>query len=319
MAKDSKGLTPEQKKLLQNIGQQVKKGKSEKNGFKKILIFGSVLILAAILGYSLLNNSQPAVTGDKITVHYIDVGQGDSILITSGDVNMLIDCGEKSESAKVINYLNNCGIQKLDYAIGTHPHSDHMGGMSEIVKAFDIGEFIIPELHSSDTPNTAYYEKFLDAIAEKKVKLSYAKLGRKINIGSAEAEIIAPNSPDYGNLNNYSVGIFLKHGNNSFIFTGDAEKQAEKEMIDAGVTLDADVYKAGHHGSDTSSSVEFLEAVSPKYVVISCGEGNSYGHPKDITLENLSKYTDKIYRTDLQGTIIFESDGNNYAVKTERN
>ena len=277
------------------------------------------MILAAVLGYSLLNSQQSAVTGDKIAVHYIDIGQGDSILITSGDVNMLIDCGEKSESAKLINYLNNCGIQRLDYVIGTHPHSDHMGGMSEIVKTFDIGEFIIPRLHSSDIPNTVYYEKFLDAIAEKNVKLSYAELGRNINIGSSVGTIIAPHSPDYGNLNNYSVGLFLKHGNNSFIFTGDAEKQAEKEMIDAGVMLDADVYKVGHHGSDTSSSPEFLEAVSPEYAVISCGTGNSYGHPKDITMENLSKYTDKIYRTDLQGTIIFESDGNDYVIKTERN
>lgn len=319
MAKESKGLTSEQKKLLQNIGQQFQKGKNEKNGFKKIIIFGTVLILAAVLGYSLLNSQQSAVTGDKIAVHYIDIGQGDSILITSGDVNMLIDCGEKSESAKLINYLNNCGIQRLDYVIGTHPHSDHMGGMSEIVKTFDIGECIIPELHSSDIPNTVYYEKFLDAIAEKNVKLSYAELGRNINIGSSVGTIIAPHSPDYGNLNNYSVGLFLKHGNNSFIFTGDAEKQAEKEMIDAGVMLDADVYKVGHHGSDTSSSPEFLEAVSPEYAVISCGTGNSYGHPKDITMENLSKYTDKIYRTDLQGTIIFESDGNDYVIKTERN
>ena len=319
MAKESKGLTSEQKKLLQNIGQQFQKGKNEKNGFKKIIIFGTVLILAAVLGYSLLNSQQSAVTGDKIAVHYIDIGQGDSILITSDDVNMLIDCGEKSESAKLINYLNNCGIQRLDYVIGTHPHSDHMGGMSEIVKTFDIGEFIIPRLHSSDTPNTVYYEKFLDAIAEKNVKLSYAELGRNINIGSSVGTIIAPHSPDYGNLNNYSVGLFLKHGNNSFIFTGDAEKQAEEEMIDAGVMLDADVYKVGHHGSDTSSSPEFLEAVSPEYAVISCGTGNSYGHPKDITMENLSKYTDKIYRTDLQGTIIFESDGNDYVIKTERN
>lgn len=276
-------------------------------------------MLAAVLGYSLLNSQQTAVTGDKIFVHYMDVGQGDGIFITSGDVNMLIDCGEKSESAKVIKYLNDCGVERLDYVIGTHPHSDHMGGMSEIIKAFDIGEVIIPKLHSSDTPNTVYYEKFLDAVAEKNIRLVTAELGRNINIGSAVGTIIAPHSPDYGNLNNYSVGIFLKHGENSFIFTGDAEKQAEKEMIDAGVMLDADVYKVGHHGSDTSSSPEFLAAVSPEYAVISCGTGNSYGHPKDITLENLSKYTDKIYRTDLSGTIIFESDGSNYAIKTERN
>ncbi len=256
---------------------------------------------------------------EKLSVHYIDVGQGDSIYITSDGEGMLIDCGESRDSERVISYLDGMGITKIDYVVGTHPHSDHMGGMSKIVEHFDIGEMIVPHIDDSDTPTTKYYEKFLTACAEKGLSLTEAELGRKIEIGDAELEIIAPNSEDYSNVNNYSVSFVMYHGENSFIFTGDAEKLAEEEMIDGGKLADIDVYKTGHHGSDTSSSEKFLEIIKPDYAVISCGEGNSYGHPCDITIENLSKYTDKIYRTDLCGTVVIESDGKELSVTEEKN
>jgi metallo beta-lactamase family protein len=231
---------------------------------------------------------------------------------------MLIDCGEASEADKVISYLQSMDVGKLDYVIATHPHSDHMGGMYRIIDEFDTGKVIIPEFDESDAPTTRYFEKFLDSCDKKGVKLSYAEKGSVLNIGSSEAEIIAPCSSDYSNVNNYSVGIFLMHGKTSFIFTGDAEKLAEEEMIQSGSLRHADVYKAGHHGSDTSSSKDFMDIISPDYAVISCGAGNSYGHPCESTLETLSEFTDKIYRTDLCGTIVFVSDGENISVRTER-
>ena len=163
--------------------------------------------------------------------------------------------------------------------------------------------FSLPHLDDSDIPTTKYFERFLNAAENKGLEITEAELGRIFDIGEAECEIIAPCSDDYNNTNNYSVGVIIRHGENGFIFTGDAEKSAEKEMIDSGKLVDIDVYKAGHHGSDTSSSEEFLKIIKPDIAVISCGEGNSYGHPCDITLENLSKYTDKVYRTDLSGTI----------------
>lgn len=255
---------------------------------------------------------------EKLAVHYIDVGQGDSIYITSGGEGMLIDCGESGDSDRVISYLDGMGVKKIDYVVGTHPHSDHMGGMSKIVSHFDIGEMIVPHIDDSDTPTTKYYEKFLNACAEKGLSLTEAELGRKIEIGDAELEIIAPNSDDYSNVNNYSVAFVMYHGESSFIFTGDAEKLAEGEMIEGGKLADIDVYKVGHHGSDTSSSMEFLDVIKPDYAVISCGEGNSYGHPCDITIENLSKFTDKIYRTDLCGTVVIESDGKELTVTKEK-
>ncbi|MDE6848892.1 MAG: MBL fold metallo-hydrolase, partial [Ruminococcus sp.] len=243
---------------------------------------------------------------------------GDSIYIASGGEGMLIDCGESGDADSVISYLDNMGVTKIDYVVGTHPHSDHMGGMSKIVEHFDIGEMIIPHIDESDTPTTKYFEKFLNTCAEKGLSLTEAELGREIEVGDAEFEIIAPNSQDYSNVNNYSVSFIMHHGDNSFIFTGDAEKLAENEMIESGRLEDIDVYKAGHHGSDTSSSEDFLNIIKPDYAVISCGEGNSYGHPNDITIANLSKFTDKIYRTDLCGTVVFESDGKELTVKTER-
>lgn len=278
-------------------------------------------ILLMIAGFVIWNvfggGFAPSV--EELSVHYIDVGQGDSIYITSGGEGMLIDCGESGDTDRVISYLDNMGVSKIDYVVGTHPHSDHMGGMSKIVEHYDIGEMIIPHIDDSDTPTTKYFERFLNACSEKNLSLTEAELGRKITVGDAELKIIAPNSEDYSNVNNYSVSFIMYHGENSFIFTGDAEKLAENEMIESGSLEDIDVYKAGHHGSDTSSSEDFLNVIKPDYAVISCGEGNSYGHPNDITVENLSKFTDKIYRTDLVGTVVFTSDGKELDVKTERN
>ncbi len=316
--KTNRNLTPNQKKMLEEMKKQAEKAGKEKDESKRSFYGAVVLIILVFLVVSILKTPSGGSVGGNLSVHYIDVGQGDCILISSKGTNVLVDCGESSESDKVIKYLSDLNIDKLDYVVGTHPHSDHMGGMSEIVKAFDIGEFIIPHLADDDFPTTVYFNKFLDAVEDKNVKLTEAELGRKLVIGDAVGTIIAPNSENYGNTNNYSVGILLENGKNSFIFTGDAEEKAEKEILSSYGLSHVDVYKAGHHGSDTSSSEEFLEAISPDYAVISCGTGNSYGHPKDITLQKLSVYTDKIYRTDLCGTVIIESDGENLTVRTER-
>lgn len=253
-----------------------------------------------------------------IAVHFIDVGQGDCVYISTGGGNMLIDCGEASESGVVAGYLDELGVTRLDYVVATHPHSDHMGGMSDIVENYDIGEVIMPYLDDGDIPTTRYFEKFVDACAEKELEVTDAEPGRVIELGDARAEMIAPVSRDYSNVNNYSVGIILSHGENDFIFTGDAEALAEEEMLDAGNLRDVEVYKVGHHGSDTSSSEGFMEAISPEYAVIMCGADNSYGHPHDEVVARIEKYTDRIYRTDDCGDIVIESDGAKLSVRTER-
>lgn len=241
----------------------------------------------------------------KLKVHIIDVGQGDSVLIESDNKYMLIDAGERNKSKVVIDYLENIGVKKLDYIIATHPHSDHIGGLADVIRHFNIGRIIMPDVvHTTKT-----FENLLDAISEKGLKITKAAVGNEYSIGDASFVIIAPNGIDYDNLNNYSVGIKLQNGSNSFIFTGDAEVQSENEMLQNGIKLDADVLKLGHHGSSTSSSKNFLDAITPDIAIISAGEGNMYGHPHVEVLKTLKERNIKLYRTDKQGTIILETDG----------
>lgn len=249
---------------------------------------------------------------------FVDVGQGDCILISCDGENMLIDCGEMSEFKTVKKYLDSQGVKSFEYVVGTHPHSDHMGGMADVVRTYDIGEFIIPPLNDENIPTSLYFEKFLDAAEERDLNLSAAKTGRKERIGSAEFEIIYPDRCKGSNANNYSVGIILRHGENSFIFTGDAESSAEEEMVSSGRLEKIDVYKAGHHGSKTSSSKAFLEAVRPDIVVISCGKDNKYGHPTPEALKRIKKFTDEIYRTDESGTVKIISDGTALEITEEK-
>lgn len=313
-------LTEEQKEFIRKAAKQYEKQSAgKKKELRKILIPILIILFAFIIVYLCKKQRETIFPADdRLAVHFIDVGQGDSVFLTASGATMLIDSGEATDTDRVISYLQKGGVKRIDYVVGTHPHSDHMGGMSRIIETFDVGEVIIPHLDDSDFPVSQYFERFLDACDEKGLGLTEAETGRIIEIGDARAEIIAPVSDDYGNVNNYSVGIFLTHGSSSFIFTGDAEKLAEDEMISVGRLGHADVYKVGHHGSDTSSSQKFLDIITPDYAVISCGEGNSYGHPCDVTLEKLSRFTDKIYRTDLCGNIVFESDGETLSVRTER-
>ena len=222
---------------------------------------------------------------------------------------MLIDCGEYQYLDTVTDYLRTRGVKKIDCLVATHPHSDHMGGMAGIVSSFDIGRVIMPPLEEYETPTAVYFEKFLDACADKGCTVDTAEIGEVIELGDARAEIIAPAHTGYEELNNSSVSLMVTHGANSFLLTGDAEAVSENEMLLGGKLHHVNVYKAGHHGSSSSSSAAFLAAVRPDIAVISCGSGNPYGHPSASVLRKLRVYTDKIYRTDTEGTIVFESDG----------
>lgn len=313
-------LTAGEKEFFQKLKKEfLGQPKEKRTKLLKFIIPLVLLILVILFVVTRCRKEDaPPLPEDSLTVCYIDVGQGDSILISAGGKNMLIDCGESEAADGVIRFLGEKDVTRLDYVVATHPHSDHMGGMYKIIDHFDIGQIIVPHLDDKDIPTTRYYEKFLDSCDSKGLSLTEAKVGRTIDLGDARAEIIAPCSGSYSNKNNYSVGLFLTHGENTFIFTGDSEALAENEMAEAGSLRHADVYKAGHHGSETSSSEKFMEAIAPDYAVISCGEGNSYGHPNKKALNEISKYTDRIYRTDLSGTVIFISDGKELTVSTEK-
>ena len=275
----------------------------------KKIISGFILVLISLISFAgcdLSNTTATTYNKDNLIVHYIDVGQADSILIQINNKNLLIDGGNRDDGDKIIKYLKSQGVEKLDYVVATHPHEDHIGGMASIIKKFSIGKFYAPKKLS----DTATFENMVIALKEKSLKINEAKPGDTLNLGkNIECKILAPNSAEYDNVNNYSVVIKLTYGNTKFLFAGDAQKISEKEMLSKGYDLSTDVLKIGHHGSSSSSTKEFLDKVNPKIAIISCGKNNDYGHPHKETLAELNKRKIKIYRTDIDGTIVFESDG----------
>lgn len=243
--------------------------------------------------------------GSTLEVHYLDVGQGDATLIVCGDGAMLIDAGNNSWGDDVRDYLEYQGVEDLDYVIGTHPDADHIGGLDVVMEAFDCGTVIMPDYEKE----TKTYEEVIDVMNQKGLELTLPQVGTVYELGEAAFTIVAPQG-DYGdNANDYSVGILLEHGENRFLFTGDAEEDSEADMLNSGMDLSADVFKAAHHGSRTANTEAFLERVDPGYVVISCGEGNSYGHPHAEVLNRLREMGIKVFRTDEEGTITATSDG----------
>lgn len=242
--------------------------------------------------------------GTTLTVHYLDVGQGDSIFIElPQNKTMLIDASTGAYGEGIADYIEQKGYSKIDYLVATHPHADHIGGMEDIVKEFTIGEIYMPR--ASTTTKT--YKNLLTAIKAKGNKINTAEAGVSIyGDSSLRIDILAPNSTSYEDLNNYSAVIKLSYGSRSFLFTGDAEKLSENEIT---ADVSADVLKVGHHGSSTSSGEAFISRVNPKYAVISCGKDNSYGHPHKETMETLQKHNTEVFRTDTMGTIIATTNG----------
>lgn len=246
-----------------------------------------------------------------LRVHFIDVGQGDSILIQAGEQAMLVDAGTNESGSVVTEYLRSLNITKLDYLIGTHPHEDHIGGLDDVIHSFDIGTVIMPNVsHTTQT-----YEDVLDALLEKNLTVTAPHPGDSYSIGDASFTVLSPSAEiaeqaaENDDLNNLSVGIRLVYGSNAFVLCGDAESDSEEAMVESGLDLKADVLKAGHHGSSTSTSDAFLAAVDPDYAVISCGKDNSYGHPHQETMDKLNAADISIFRTDEQGTVVAVSDG----------
>ncbi|MFT3951475.1 MAG: ComEC/Rec2 family competence protein [Oscillospiraceae bacterium] len=258
---------------------------------------------------------KPATSAD-CSVHFIDVGQGDSTLVICDGEAMLIDAGETDQGDTVVSYLKAQNVTKLTYVIVTHQHSDHMGGMKDVLENFTVKKLIMPKMPDALVPTGAVYENLLTTIADKGLKIT-AATDTSFSLGSATVETFTAKG-DYDDLNNYSVVTKITDGDNSFLITGDCEKPEEAELMNAGFDLSAKVIKVGHHGSSTSSGTDFLKAVSPRYAVISVGAGNSYGHPADTTVSNLNKFVSALYRTDLNGTVVFESDGAGLNVITEK-
>ena len=220
------------------------------------------------------NNSSTTKTSSKLLVHFIDVGQGDSILITQGKHAMLIDAGNNDKGTTVQLYLKKQGLTSLDYVIGTHPDADHIGGLDVVIYKFDCKKILLPDC----TSNTATYRDVLSSMKSKNYTATHPAAGQKFSLGKAQFTITGP-VQKYNSTNDNSLSLRLTFMQSSFLFTGDITQNAEPDLIAKNKTLQADVLKIAHHGSKYSTTSAFLTAVSPKYAVISCAEGNSYGFP----------------------------------------
>lgn len=264
-------------------------------------------------GYAAEDKTDFVASDDTLVAHFLDVGQADAnfIELPNGET-MLIDAGLSGSANDIITYIQDLGYDTIDYVIATHPHADHIGGLAKVLEAFTIGEIYMPK--ASTTSKT--YENLLETISSLGLSIHTGTSGVEVlNTTDLDIVMVAPGKTSYTNLNNYSIILKITYGDVSFLYTGDAEEESLEEIT---MDITADVLKVGHHGSDTSTTKEFLAQVNPRYAIISVGSNNSYGHPASSTLSLLAEYTSNIYRTDEDGTIVVVTDGINIEVKTER-
>ena len=279
------------------------------NKKKKIIssIIGIIVVLlAGYFGIDLTQDSK-VPKHSELMISYMDVGQGDAAYIKVNGNDILIDAGPRSNSKELLEQLKAKNIDDFELVIATHPHEDHIGGMVDVFKEYEVKAFYSPKI----THTTKTYENLVKAVKDEGLKTKELKGGMVIDLGEgAKFEVFTPQKSEYEELNDYSPIMKLSFGDTSYLFTGDAEKLAEEEALAKYKTsLDSDVIKFGHHGSSSSSSNAFIEAVSPKYGIISCAKDNKYGHPHSETLDIIKKYNIKTFRTDTDGEIILTSDG----------
>ena len=263
------------------------------------------------------DTSEVAKVGEnKDRVCFIDCGQGDCETLISGEHVTVIDSGPQSTKHQTIQQLKDLGITNIENLILTHPHEDHIGGAYDILDNFNVSKIYMVKPSKSNTPKTKVYLNLLEKISSKGLSITQPEIGGTIQSGDFKMKFLSPDKV-YDDHNNNSIVIRADVDNKSFLFTGDAEKEPENQMLKKYRSdLDCDVLKVGHHGSPTSTSDNFLKAVSPSIAVIEVGTGNDYGHPKGSTLKKLSNC--KIYRTDLNGMIVITVDNRNLNVITQK-
>jgi beta-lactamase superfamily II metal-dependent hydrolase len=244
---------------------------------------------------------------ETLTVHFIDVGQGDSILVDFGDIEVLIDGGDKSPG--IVDYIDDYVDGPLEVMIATHPHADHIGGLIAVLGRFQVDEIWL----NGDTSTSKTYSEFMSVVNSEAAEVHIARRGDTIQAGNLTLNVLNP--VNLGNdTNNNSIVLSLTYGQVDFLFTGDAEQEAEASMLAAGIVPDVEILKVGHHGSRTASSMPFLQAAKPECAIYMAGQGNPYGHPHQETMANLCEIGAEIYGTDIHGTIIITTDGTTYSL-----
>ena len=294
--------------------------KSKKvNKLFNIIIFILVVCISLIYGkqeifknsYSYKDDNKSSISNNinsNLEIYFFDVGQADSVLIKSNDDTVLIDAGNRNDGENLVNYIkNDLKINDIDIVIGTHPHEDHIGGMSYIIDSFDIGKIYLPDV----TSNAKFFETLLDSIESKDYKISIPKIGEKIKLNNLVFNVLSVDDNDK-NINDCSIVLKLNYLDTKYLFMGDASKSVEKKLL--AKDIKADVIKIGHHGSSYSSSKKFLESVNPNIAIISVGKDNKYKHPTNNVLNTLNNLNIKYYRTDIDGTIKLVSDGKNIEI-----
>lgn len=282
---------------------------SRKTAFVRL---GAVLLILSLL---FAGCSSPTETPEKATepliIHYIDVGQADGMLLIAGETTVLIDAGNTDTSGAVVKYLRRFGITELDLVINTHPHGDHLGGIPAVLQNFTAKEVWCS--HAGFT--TTLFSYFKDAVHKQGLEIQCPAPGTTYASDGLTIEVLGPlhSVSDYEDLNDTSLVLMIKYGERKFLFTGDMEAYAEKQLVGADIDLKADVLKVGHHGSYSSTSYEFLKEVAPEYGIISCGRDNEYGHPHNGPVYRLRDAGVELYRTDLMGDIILVTDGQELA------
>lgn len=249
-------------------------------------------------------DAAPAL-GESVQVHFIDVGQGDAVFIQGAQECVLIDSGPGDQEEAILNYLEEQRVETIDLCIATHPHEDHIGNMAQIINRYHVKAFAMPD----KTATTEVYRRMLLALQEEQIKPQLIRQGSEFLFSDFSIHILSPISDSYEETNDYSTVARLTVGDTAFLLTGDAEESVEKEILQSGQSVRAQVLKVGHHGSSTSTSKAFLEAVDPEYGVISCSKDNSYGHPNKETLMKLAAQNVEVLRTDEVGDIVFSTDG----------
>ena len=271
-------------------------------------LFDNVSNATASINDSTKSDKIDAKVKENFSVSFIDVGQADSVLIRNGNYNMLIDAGNNEDGEKLVNYFKSLGIEEFTYVFATHPHEDHIGGMDDIINNFKIDNYYM----SNKLSTTKTFMDVLDALDGRNLKYTVPNKGDTLKLGDANIKVIYPGD-DKSNINDSSIVLKITYGKNSFLLTGDATSNVERKIYNEDIK--SDVLKVAHHGSSYSSIDVFLDKVKPYYAVISVGKNNIYNHPSNKTLEKLNKRNIKAYRTDLDGTIVFISDGDNLSVK----
>jgi len=259
------------------------------------------ILLDRLRGYE----EEVVLNENTAEIHIIDIGQADAIVVTCGDRAMLVDAGESDTADVVIDYIDSLGIKQLDKVVATHPHSDHIGGMEDVLDAIKVKEMVMPyALHE-----TRMYESLLAKIGALEIPIHEPEPGETVQFGDAKLFMLSPApETEWEEVNNESIVFIFEYNGVRMLFTGDAETEAENVILEKGYDIDCDLMKVGHHGSKTSSGERFLDAVSPDYGFVTCEVGSKDNLPVESVLDRYRQRDCTLYRTDRNGTIIISID-----------